>query len=84
MTNGPSYLLIPLVAAFLVFIARFYGREGAALKSSLSFLLACACVVLLLSYLALSVLGLLPPYAAYGYGAIGVILLIVGILRFRM
>jgi len=83
MANGPSYLLIPLVAAFLVFLVRFYVRESAASKASPSFILACVCVVLLLSSVVLAVLFLLPSYVAYGYAAAGIILLIVGILGFR-
>ena len=83
MANGPSYLLIPLVAAFLVFLVRFYVRESAASKASPSFILACVCVVLLLSSVVLAVLFLLPPYVVYGYAAAGIILLIVGILGFR-
>jgi hypothetical protein len=82
MANGPSYLLIPLVAAFLVFLIRFYVRESATSKSSPSFILACVCVVLLLSAIVLTVLFLLPPYVAYGYAAAGLILLIVGLLGF--
>ena len=81
--NSPAYL-IPLVAAFLLFLFKVYGQEHARTRGSPSFLLAGVTVLLLFSYLGMVVLDVMPPYASIAYGVTGVILLGVAVLMIRV
>lgn len=84
MTNATTFLLSPFILAFLVFVFRFYTREGANLASGASFLLAMLTVAIAFAYLILGVAGTLPPYSTIGIAAIGLILLATAILRIFM
>lgn len=84
MTNTSSYLLMPFILAFLVFVFRFYSRESAASIKNPSFLLAIATVLIAFSYLILGVIEWLPPYSTAGYLTVGLILLATAITRMFM
>lgn len=84
MTNTTSFLLAPFILAFLVFVFRFYSREGAASVKNLSFLLAILTMLLAGSYLVLGVTDSLPPHAAIGYAAAGTALFAVAVIRMFM
>ena len=84
MTNTTSFLLAPFILAFLVFVFRFYSREGAASVKNLSFLLAILTMLLAGSYLVLGVTDSLPPRAAIGYAAAGTVLFAVAVIRLFM
>ena len=84
MTNASTILLLPFIVAFLIFVLRFYSREGAASMRQPSFLLAGLTVLIAGGYLVLGVMGVLPPYSTVGFAAIGLILLGTAILRMFM
>jgi hypothetical protein len=67
--------------AFLVFVLRFYSREGASSIVSTSFLLAILTVLIAFGYLILGVTSMLPPYSTIGFSLVGLILLGTAILR---
>jgi len=83
MARDSTWFLIPLIAAFLVSIACFYGRENARSKTSPSFLLACGAVLLLLLYMILTVTGVVLPYAGIIYGVVGTVMLVIAVFLFR-
>jgi quinol-cytochrome oxidoreductase complex cytochrome b subunit len=84
MTSASTFLLVPFILAFLVFVLRFYSREGASSLTRPSFLLAILTVLIAFSYLILGVTHMLPPYSTIGFAAVGVILLGTAILRMFM
>jgi hypothetical protein len=84
MTSTSTLILIPFIAAFLVFVFRFYSRERASSMANPSFLLAVGSVVLAGLYLSLGVVDLLPPYGTLGFGVVGLILLAIAISRMFM
>jgi hypothetical protein len=79
-----TYVLVPFVIAFLAFILRFYARENAASMLNPSFLLAALTTMIAMTFLALGVVGLLPAFAALGFGAIGAVLLVIAVARLFM
>jgi 4-amino-4-deoxy-L-arabinose transferase-like glycosyltransferase len=81
MSNGSTVILLPFMAAFLVFVGRFYFREGASSKLNPSFLLALATMAIAVTYLVLGILHHLPEYGSIGFGVAGVGLLAFAILR---
>jgi hypothetical protein len=83
MASNNSVWLVTLVMAFLVYVIKFYARERAGSVVSASFGLALLCLVLLLSYLLMSVLGMLVPYMAMSFGIVGLVLFLLGIVTFR-
>jgi hypothetical protein len=84
MTNTTTTLLVPFILAFLVFVFRFYNREGANSMTCPSFLLASLTVVIAFAYLILGIVGVLPPYSTIGFAAAGLILLATAIVRMFM
>ncbi len=84
MTNTTTIILVPFIFAFLVFVLRFYNREGASGMARPSFLLAILTVLLVLAYIVLGIVGALPPYSTIGFAALGLILLGTAILRMFM
>ena len=83
LARNNSACLIPIVLAFLVFAARFYALENAASKTSPSFMLAMAMIGLLLAYMGLIVAASLFPFAALGFGIVGLLFLGLAIALFR-
>ncbi len=79
-----TYVLAPFIVAFLGFILRFYGLEGAGSKSNPSFLLALTTVVTAMAFLALGVTDLLPPYGSLAFGVVGVGLAVLSVARWFM
>lgn len=79
-----SFILAPFIAAFLVFILRFYGRENAASMASPSFLLAALTVLIAGAYLLLGVMNVTPPYGELAFGAAGLVLLATAVARLFM
>ena len=84
MSSFSTIILAPFIIAFIVFVGRFYGREGASSMRSLSFLLAICTVVSAFSYLVLRVSDALPSYGTIGYGIGGLMLLATAIGRLFM
>ena len=84
MTNTTTFLLMPFIVAFLVFVFRFYNRENASSIKNPSFMLAILTVLIAGSYLILGVAASLPPYSTIGYAVVGVILLITAVSRIFM
>jgi hypothetical protein len=84
MTNTSTYLLVPFIFAFLVFVFRFYGREGASSIRNPSFVLAILTVLIAGSYLILGVTEMLPPHSTIAYLLIGLILFGIAIARMFM
>jgi quinol-cytochrome oxidoreductase complex cytochrome b subunit len=84
MTSISTILLVPFILAFLVFVFRFYNREGASSMTQPSFLLAILTVVIAGTYLLLGVIGLLPPYSTIGFALIGLILFGTAVTRMFM
>ena len=84
MTNKTSFLLVPFILAFLVFVFRFYSRESASSIKNPSFVLAILTVLIAFSYLILGVTTLLPPYGTICYFVIGLILLATAVTRMFM
>jgi hypothetical protein len=84
MTNATSLLLLPFLLAFMVFVFRFYNREGASSVTNPSFLLAIATVLLAGLYLFLGVIESLPPYSTVGFAVIGLALLATSVMRLFM
>ena len=82
MWHNASAFLLPMILAFLAFIAKFYGMENAAAKSSPSFLLAMFMVALLTGYLVMVVTGTLFAYAALSFGVAGCLFLALAIYMF--
>ncbi len=74
--------LLPLIAGVLVLTARFYVREGAISIFSISFILAVIAVLMLIGYMAMSVIGILPPYAWVGFGSVGLVMVLGGLWSF--
>jgi hypothetical protein len=81
MTTTTTFLLAPFILAFLVFVFRFYNREGANPATGFSFTLAMLTVAIAFAYLILGITNVLPPYSTIGFAAIGLILLATAILR---
>nr|WP_294511336.1 hypothetical protein [uncultured Rhodopila sp.] len=79
-----SILLLPFVTAFVIFVFRFYTREGASSLAKPSFLMALATSLTALLFIALNVLKILPPYGAVGFALVGLALLGVSITRMFM
>jgi hypothetical protein len=84
MSSFSTIILAPFIIAFVVFVGRFYGREGARSMRSPSFLLAICTVASAFSYLVLRVIDSLPSYGTIGYGIGGVVLLATAIGRLFM
>jgi hypothetical protein len=84
MTNTSTFILVPFILAFLVFVFRFYSREGASSIANPSFLMAILTVLIAGSYLILGVTGMLPPYSTIGYLLVGFALLATAITRMFM
>ena len=84
MTNASTTLLLPFIVAFLIFLLRFYSREGASSMTRPSFLLAGLTVLIAGGYLTLGIMKALPPYSTISFAAVGVILLATAILRMFM
>jgi hypothetical protein len=83
MSDNSSVYLIPLAVAFLLFLIKVYGQERAITRGSASFAMAMVSVLLLVSWLALMVLQMLPPYAGLAYGGVGVVLLVLSVVMLR-
>jgi hypothetical protein len=81
MASSSTLILALYIAAFLVFVFRFYSREGAISIAAPSFLLAALTVVLALGYLGLGMFVGLPTYAPIGFGIMGAALLVLAIFR---
>ncbi len=81
MTNASTIILVPFLLAFLLFIARFYGRENASSKLNPSFLLALATVVIAGGYLTLGISRMLPDSGTIGFGLVGAALLAFSLFR---
>lgn len=84
MTNTSTFILVPFILAFLVFVFRFYSREGASSITNPSFLMAILTVLIAGSYLILGVTGMLPHYSTIGYLVVGLILLATAVTRMFM
>jgi hypothetical protein len=84
MTNTTTFLLVPFILAFLLFVLRFYTREGASSMTQPSFLLAILTVATAFTYLILGVTDMLPPYSTITFILAGLILLGIAILRMFM
>ena len=81
MSSTDTLILAPFVAAFLVFVFRFYGREGAPSVASPTFLCAVGTVALAGAYLVLGVFGYLPDNGTLIFGVVGLVLLALSIVR---
>ncbi|HYZ21099.1 MAG TPA: hypothetical protein VE690_02975 [Rhodopila sp.] len=81
MSSTDTLILAPFVAAFLLLVFRFYGREGASSVTSATFLCAFATVVLAGTYLAMGVFGWLPAYGTLAFGLAGLAMLILAVVR---
>jgi hypothetical protein len=79
-----TIILAPFILAFLIYILRFYGREGAASMTNPSFLLAAGTVTTAAFYLFLGVVDMVPPYGTLGFGVVGVGLLALAVARMFM
>jgi quinol-cytochrome oxidoreductase complex cytochrome b subunit len=84
MTNTSTILLLPFILAFVMFVLRFYNREGAGSMTRPSFLLAILTVLTAGAYLILGIIGELPPYGTTGFAVAGLILLATAITRMFM
>jgi hypothetical protein len=84
MSNTSTFILVPFILAFLVFVFRFYSRERAASMTNPSFLLAVATVLTAGLYLVLGVINSLPPYGTIGFGVAGLVYLAIAIVRLFM
>jgi len=84
MTSATSVLLIPFILAFLVFIFRFYNREGAASIANFSFLMAIFTMLMAGAWLVLGIAGLLPAYSTIGFACLGLMLFGIAVLRLFM
>jgi hypothetical protein len=82
MIENTPLALLPLIAGILVLTARFYVREGAISIFSLSFILATLAVAMLITYMVLTVLDILPPYAWVGFGGVGLAMTLGGLWSF--
>jgi hypothetical protein len=81
MTNATTVILAPFLFAFLMFVARFYFKEGANSKLRPSFILAVATVAITAVYLGLCVTDRLPDYGAIGFASAGLALMALSIYR---
>ncbi|HQT77080.1 MAG: hypothetical protein B7Z80_08425 [Rhodospirillales bacterium 20-64-7] len=81
MSNSATFILAPFVAAFLIFVFRFYTREGASSITNPSFLCAIGTVALAFAYLGLGVFGMLPDYGTIIFGVVGAALMVLAIVR---
>ena len=81
MTGADTWILIPFVIAFLLFVFRFYNREGASSITNPTFMLAIGSVLIAGGYLAWGVFGDLPQYGSIVFGIIGVALMAFAFLR---
>jgi hypothetical protein len=80
MAYNSSLYLIPLVIAWFVLVLAFYFRDNAVSRLSLSFILAVLSMLMLLSYLVMSVVGALPPYMGIAFGGTGTLFFLIGLL----
>ncbi len=79
-----TYPLVPYVLAFISSILRFYGREHAGSKTSLSFMLAVATILVALAFLVLGIGGLMPAYGDIAFLLFGLVLLVFSAVRWFM
>lgn len=83
MHENSSLAVFAYPFAFALSLMKFYMQENAATMKSLSFFLACLCIVLPILFLALRVLGWLFPFASLVFCIVGVGLLVTSAIRFR-
>jgi hypothetical protein len=81
MSQLSTTILLPFLAAFLVFSLRFYAKEGANHKLSPSFLLAITSMVIAGAFLFLGITHRLPEYGVVGFGIAGVALFVLSVVR---
>jgi hypothetical protein len=81
MSNTTTLIIAPFMVAFLMFVARFYLKEGARSKLRPSFLLAVATVAISGFYLVLVLTDGLPEHGAMGFGLVGLALVALSIYR---
>ena len=72
MSQSSTIVLLPFIAAIIIFILVFYGRERATSLTSHTFLSAAGSVIVLASYLLLRVVDLASFTVTVVYAAIGV------------
>jgi hypothetical protein len=85
MSSLATLILALYIVAFLVFVVRFYVRDGANSITAPSFLMALATVAVAVLYLCLGIFWGLPPFAPLVFGLIGAGLLGFGVFRsFRL
>ena len=84
MSNFSTIILLPFIPAFLIFVFRFYGREGAGSMRNPSFMLAVLTMASAGTYLYLRVTDALPAYGTIGFAVIGLGLLATAIGRMFM
>jgi hypothetical protein len=84
MSSFSTIVLVPFIVAFLVFVVRFYGREGASSMRNASFVLAVGTMLIAGSYLLLRITETLPPHGTIGFGVAGLALLATAIGRMFM
>jgi hypothetical protein len=84
MSSFSTIILVPFILAFLIFVFRFYGREGAGSMRNPSFMLAVLTMATAGFYLYLRISGALPSYGTAGFAVIGLGLLGTAIGRMFM
>lgn len=84
MSEISTIVLLPFIAAFLIFVLRFYSREGASSMLNFSFVMGVATVVSAGAYLLLRISDTLPTYGTIGFGVIGCAFLATAITRMFM
>ena len=77
-------ILLPYLAAILIYVGICYTRENAVLRGSRNFALALVSIFGLGSYLALRVLDLMSVTFGYVYAGIGAVLLIWALISTRI
>ena len=84
MSNISTIILVPFILAFLIFVLRFYSREGASSMANPSFLMGVGSVLAAGAYLILRITHVLPPYGTIGFGLVGLALLSTAVARMFM
>lgn len=84
MSELSTIVLLPFIVAFLIFVLRFYSREGASSMLNFSFLMGVVTVAIAGTYLFLRISDMVPAYGTLGFGVVGCALLGTAITRMFM
>lgn len=74
MQHPSALVLLPTIAAFLIFLVLSLRHDRASFRDGPNMALALLCALSMISYVAMVVIGAFPGYVTGSYGALGLLL----------